>query len=111
MLFLHEPDNMKLLYEKTNAFMPNDKFDSSWVNKEVDKTIAEWMNSVPIISYQFFYPPMFESEGIIPIIQNMAAGMVTADEAALQLDETLVKWREQIPEQLEAFKKWDIMDY
>ena len=111
MLFLQEPDNMQLLYEKTNAFMPNNNFDSSWTTKEVDKTIAAWMESMPIISYQFFYPPMFESEGIIPVIQSMAAGSLTAEEGALQLDDTLVKWRDQNPEQLDAFKKWVIMEY
>ncbi|HWQ79882.1 MAG TPA: ABC transporter substrate-binding protein [Anaerovoracaceae bacterium] len=108
LLFIQEPDNLKLLYDKTNAFFPSKNFDSAWMNKEVDKTVAGWMNTVPSGNYQGFYPPMFESEGIVPVIQSMAAGSMTADEAVQQLDETLVKWREQNPDQLDAFKKWVI---
>ena len=110
MLFLQEEDNMKLLYEKTNAIMPNANFDSNWVDKKVDKTVVGWMNSIPVVSYQFFYPPMFESEGIIPVVQNVAAGLMTAEDGASELDAVLVKWSEQNPDQLDAFKKWDILE-
>ena len=106
MLFLHEPDNMKLLYEKTFAFMPNKNFDESWAMTAIDKTVFKWKESLPEVSYQWFYPPMFEEEGIIPIIQNLTAGLETPESAAVKLNDTLEKWREQTPDQLEAFKKW-----
>lgn len=110
LLFMQETDNMKLLYDKSNAFMPNDNFDASWVTKGVDKVVVGWMNTIPAVSYQFFYPPMFESEGLIPLIQSMTAGNLTADEVAEKLDETLVKWREQNPDQVESFKKWEVAE-
>jgi len=107
LLFLHEKDNMQLLYEKTFALMPNNNFDESWAMTAIDKTVFEWKSTLPEVAYQWFYPPMFEEEGIIPLMQNMTAGLETPESVAVKLDETLVKWRDQNPDQFDAFKKWN----
>ena len=106
LLFLHEKDNMKLLYDKTFAFMPNNNFDNTWAQTSIDKTVFEWKETLPEVMYQWFYPPMFEEEGIIPLVQNLTAGLETPDSVAVKLNETLEKWREQNPDQLDAFRKW-----
>jgi ABC-type glycerol-3-phosphate transport system substrate-binding protein len=107
-LFLHEKDNMKLLYDNTYAFMPNTNFDPSWAKMGVDKKVMEWKAQFPEISYQFYYPPMFESEGLIPLVQSLTAGTETPSSVKTKLDAVLVKWREQNPDQLESFKKWGV---
>ena len=107
-LFLQEEDNMKLLYDETYAFMPNANFNPEWAKTGIDQIVMEWKSKFPVVSYQAFYPPMFEVEGLIPLVQSLTAGTETADSVAQKLDDTLAKWREQAPDQLENFKKWGV---
>ncbi|HHW47752.1 MAG TPA: carbohydrate ABC transporter substrate-binding protein [Clostridiaceae bacterium] len=107
-LFLHEEDNLKLLYEKANALMPNMKFKSEWLTSEVDKKVTSWLKEYKNMCYQYYYPPMFEYEGLVPVVQKMFSENLSPADAAKELDAVFDKWREQNPEQLDAFKKWSV---
>lgn len=106
MVFLHRDDMMKLMYNKAGAVTPDLRFKSEWYDTVSDKTVQEWRGQYPLFWYQYFYPPVWEFEGVYGLSQLMLSGELTAEEAAQQWQELAEKNRRENPEQLEAYKKW-----
>ncbi len=107
LIFLREKENMKALYDMANAMLPSKSFDSSWLSTEVDLTVANWLNKYENFCYQLYFAPMFEAEGLAPIIQKMFSEDLSPADASVELDEALKKTIEQNPEINEAFRKWN----
>jgi len=104
--FLHREDIMKLMYEKAGAVTPDLRFKPEWFNTNSDTTIDKWRNMYPLFWYQYYYPPIWESEGAIALGQLLVAGEITPEEAAQKWQEIAEKNRRENPEQLENYKKW-----
>ena len=108
LLFLQEEENIKCLYEMANAIMPNNNFKEEWVTSEIDKKVLGWQKEYNNFCYQLYFAPMFESDGLIPVVQKMFSEDLPADEAGKELDAALTKCIEQNPEVHEAFLEWSI---
>lgn len=104
--FLHSEEMMKLMYEKAGAVTPDLRFDPAWMDTNVDKQMLEWAQNLDLFWYQYYYPPVWESEGAIALGQLLMAGDIDAAEAAKRYQSIAEKWREENPEQLAAYGKW-----
>ena len=109
-LFLKEEDNLKLLYNEAHALFPSTKFKQEWLDSEIDRKSFKWNSTLKNFICQYFYPPMFEYEGIVPVVQKMFSENLSPALAAKELDETITKWAEQDPNQAAAFTKWVVPD-
>lgn len=108
LLFLHEEENMKYLYETANTLMPNKNFKKEWLTSEVDKTVMNWLDTNTNFCYQLYFAPMFEPEGLVPTVQKMFSEGLSPKDAAVELDTLLEKVSEQNPGPHEAFLKWNV---
>ena len=106
--FISEDENIKRMYELTNAWMPLADFDTSIVDNEVCKNVVSWLAESRTYSYQYTYPSGFEYEGLVPIMQNMFTSGLSATDAASQMNDAIKKWADQNPNLLEAYQKWTI---
>jgi multiple sugar transport system substrate-binding protein len=105
--FLHSDEMMKLMYEMAGAVTPDSRFKQEWLDTSADRQILEWIEEgVPLFWYQYYYPPVWESEGAIALGQLLMAGDITAEEAASRYQALAEKWRSENPEQLEAYEGW-----
>ncbi|MCJ7659034.1 MAG: ABC transporter substrate-binding protein [Anaerolineales bacterium] len=104
--FLHTEDMMKLMYEKAGAVTPDLRFKPEWMDTNVDKQMLEWGQNLDLFWYQYYYPPVWESEGAIALGQLLMAGDIDAAEAAARYQAIAEKWREENPDQLAAYEKW-----
>lgn len=108
LMFLQEEDNLKSLYDHSKARVPNVNFKQEWLTTAIDQRVAEFTSKYPTFLFQYVYPGPWEYEGLVPVLQKMFAGEIDAAGAAVELDAAIDKWCEQTPEQLEAYKKWDL---
>jgi raffinose/stachyose/melibiose transport system substrate-binding protein len=106
--FLHEPRIMKLQYEMSGAITPDDRLDPAWLNTEADRIINKWSHEYPLFWYQYYYPPILETEGAIAGSQLLLAGDTTPEEAAKLYQQVAEKWRKSNPDQLAAYQKWTL---
>lgn len=106
LMFLQEEDNVKSLYDMANVMMPNHNFREEWITSEIDKKVLQWKEEQPNFCYQLYFAPMFENDGLVPIIQKMFSENLMPEDAAKELDGVLEKCREQNPEVHKAFTKW-----
>ena len=106
MRFLHATDIMKMMYEMAGADTPDDRFDPAWFNTNADKVIAQWRDQYPLFWYQYFYPPIWETEGSIALGQLLVTGDITPEEAAQRWEAVAEKNRKDNPTELEDYKKW-----
>jgi multiple sugar transport system substrate-binding protein len=104
--FLHREDTMKLMYEKAGAVTPDSRFKPEWFNTNSDTAINQWTNEFPLFWFQYYYPPIWESEGAIALGQLLTTGELTAEEAAAKWQEIAEKNRRENPEQLDNYTKW-----
>jgi len=98
---------MALMYEKAGAVTPDLRFQTDAMTNS-DRQILAWMQEAPLFWYQYYYPPVWESEGAIALGQLLMAGDITPEEAAERWQQVAEKWREENPEQLEAYEKWTL---
>ena len=108
LLFLHEEENVKALYEMANAIMPNNNFKEEWVTSEIDKDVLEWQKKYPNFCYQLYFAPMFEPDGLVPSVQKMFSEGLSPDGVAEELNSALEKCIEQNPEVHDAFLEWSV---
>jgi multiple sugar transport system substrate-binding protein len=108
--FLHTDETMQLMYERAGAVTPDIRFQTEWLNTNADRQILEWMQEYPLFWYQYYYPPVWESEGAIALGQLLVAGDITPEEAAQRWQEVADKWRTENPDQLEAYTKWGLLE-
>jgi raffinose/stachyose/melibiose transport system substrate-binding protein len=104
--FLHREDIMKMMYDMSGAITPDDRFKTEWLNVNSDKQIMEWRSKYPLFWYQYYYPPIWETEGSIALGQLLVNGEITPEEAAARWQAVAEKWRQDNPSELEAYKKW-----
>jgi spermidine/putrescine-binding protein len=106
LMFLQEEANLKELYDRTKAKVPNINFKNEWLSSEVDKKVASFLDQYPGFCYQYVYPANFEYEGLVPTVQRMFAEGLSAEAAARDLDAAIKKLAEQSPDQVEAYEIW-----
>ena len=104
--YLHRDDIMQLMYAKAGAVTPDNRFKPEWLNTEADKMIVQWRKEFPLFWYQYYYPPVWESEGSIAIGQLLMTGEVTPEQAAQKWQDLADKNRKENPQQLDNYKKW-----
>ena len=104
--FLHREDMMKMMYTMAGAVTPDTRFSQDWLDTNADRMIVQWRQEFPLFWYQYYYPPIWESEGAIGLGQLLMAGDITPEEAAQRWQEIADKNRRENPDQLENYKKW-----
>lgn len=104
--FLHRDDIMKMMYDMAGAITPDDRFKQEWLNVNSDRMIMQWRSEYPLFWYQYYYPPVWETEGSIALGQLLATGDITPKEAASRWQALAVKNRQDNPSELDAYKKW-----
>jgi raffinose/stachyose/melibiose transport system substrate-binding protein len=107
--FLHRDDIMQMMYDMAGAVTPDDRFQADWLNTNADRQIVEWRDQYPLFWYQYYYPPVWESEGAIALGQLLVTGEITPEEAAQQWQDLADKNRRENPEQIENYRKWELL--
>lgn len=108
--FLHQPSVMKAMYDSCGAIAPDKRFQSSWLNTQADKTMAEWKSTLPNFWYQYYYPFPFERDGVTPGVQQLFQPDGSAKEAVKTMQQAIDKWQREQPAQVKAYKQWQLLD-
>ncbi len=104
-MFMHRPENVNRLYEITNFFPSDDRFDASILKTEIEKEYWEVYSSGTVPYFGVFAPTMVITEGIYIAAQMVCSGS-TPEEAAAYIESVAERWRELNPGAVENFKAW-----
>lgn len=104
-MFMHKPENLNRLYEITNFFPSDDRFDPDILKTDIEKDYWKAYSTDPVPYFGIYAPSMVIYEGIYVAAQMVCSGS-TPDEAAALIEQTAAKWRELNPEMVENLKSW-----
>ena len=104
-MFMHRPENLTRLYEMTNVFPSDDRFDASVLSTVIEKDYWKYYSVDPVPYFGVYAPTMVIGEGIYIAAQMVCSGN-TPDEAAAYIEEIAAKWREMNPKMIENFQNW-----
>ncbi len=91
--YFHTPERLERMHVMSGAIPPDDRFDRSMLQRPQDRTIARWMEREGMTNYQNYWPPQMDRENLFPAVQSVFAGALSANQAALQVDEFLDRWQ------------------
>lgn len=104
-MFMHRPENLNRLYEITNFFPSDKRFDPATLKTDVEKDYWKVYSNDPVPYFGIYAPSMVIYEGIYVAAQMVCSGS-TPDEAAALIEQTAAKWRGLNPEMVENLKAW-----
>jgi multiple sugar transport system substrate-binding protein len=104
-MFMHEPENLNRLYEITNFFPSDDRFDASILKTDIEKDYWDIYSAGTVPYFGVFTPTMVMTEGIYVAAQMVCSGN-TPQEAAEHIESVAEKWRTLNPEDVEHFNTW-----
>jgi len=110
LVFLHTEEMLKSFYDTTGILPTDTKFDPSWITLPQQKVIYDGVLAGEPFAFwlECFFPSQLDMEGWYPSIQQMWADELTPEGVLQYCQDSLVKWREQNPQQVEIYRNWDI---
>jgi multiple sugar transport system substrate-binding protein len=108
--FLHTPDMLTSFYEDTGALPADTRFDRSLITLEPQKIIYDGiLTGEPFALWmECYFPAQLDFEGWYPAIQQMWIDELGPDDVIYYVQDTLEKWREQNPQQVAIYRKWQL---
>jgi raffinose/stachyose/melibiose transport system substrate-binding protein len=103
--FLHEPEQMKSLYEMAGAMTADDRWNPEWITSGIDKQMYQWTQDIPSISLYYIAPPGID-DWIWPSAGKLYTGTSTPEQISTLGEQVLSAWRTANPELVASFKEW-----
>ncbi len=104
--FMHTPERVNAWYKDTGVLPADNRLDTGLIQQPVLKQIYEWDTTVGGPNLENFIPSMMDEQANFAGTQLLFAGEKTPEELAQLTDDVLAKWREQNPDAVKNFEKW-----
>ncbi len=106
LMFMHTPDRVNAWFQATGVLPADDRLDTSLIQQPQLKQVYEWDTTVGGPNLENFIPSMMDEQANFAGAQLLFAGEKTPEELARLTDDVLAKWREQNPDAVKNFEKW-----
>ena len=104
--FMHTPERVNAWYKDTGVLPADNRLDTGLIEQPVLKQIYEWDTTVGGPNLENFIPSMMDEQANFAGTQLLFAGEKTPEELAKLTEDVLAKWREQNPDAVKNFEKW-----
>ena len=104
--FMHTPERVNAWYNDTGVLPADNRLDTGLIQQPVLKQIYEWDTTVGGPNLENFIPSMQDEQANYAGTQLLFAGDKTPEELGKLTDDVLAKWREQNPDAVKNFEKW-----
>ena len=103
--FLHEPEQMKSLYEMAGAMTADDRWDPAWLASGIDQQMYQWTKDIPSVTLYYIAPPVID-EWIWPAAGQLYTNTSTPEAIGELGEQIIAAWREANPELVANFIEW-----
>ena len=104
--FMHTPERVNAWYQDTGVLPADNRLDTGLIQQPVLKQIYEWDTTVGGPNLENFIPSMMDEQANFAGTQLLFAGEKSPEDLAKLTDDVLAKWREQNPDAVKNFEKW-----
>lgn len=104
--FMHSPERVNAWFQATGVLPADNRLDTNLIQQPQLKQIYEWDTTVGGPNLENFIPSMMDEQANFAGTQLLFAGEKTPEELAKLTDDVLAKWREQNPDAVKNFEKW-----
>ena len=104
--FMHTPERVNAWFQDTGVLPADNRLDTGLIEQPVLKQIYEWDTTVGGPNLENFIPSIMDEQANFAGTQLLFAGEKTPAELAKLTDDVLAKWREQNPDAVKNFEKW-----
>ncbi len=104
--FLHTPDRLSAWYQATGVIAADKRFDRALVTSPVLKQMMEWETTGPQVWLENYLPGQVDSDADLPAGQMIFAQSGSPADAADLWKRTAETWRNQHPDELQNWQKW-----
>jgi len=109
--FLHGKTMIDSFYNSTGILPADSKFDPALIKYPQQKLIYDSVlskNPRFVFWMECFFPAALDYEGWYPTFQQLWSGELNPEGVIHKCQEVLEKWRQQNPQQVDIYRKWDI---
>jgi multiple sugar transport system substrate-binding protein len=104
--YLHEPDNMKALYDQTGAFPADKRFPVSDITDPLAQRLYKLDTATTSVWLENYLPPQVDNDADLPAGQLITSKSGGPDEAVAIWNRVINKWRAQQVPEYQEFRKW-----
>lgn len=104
--WLHQPENMKALYDETGAFPADKRFPVSDITDRLARKLFELDTAKKSIWLENYLPPEVDNNADLPAGELITAKSGGPDQAVAIWNRVIHQWRTQQPQELRLFRKW-----
>jgi len=104
--FMKTPERVNAWYQDTGVLPADNRLDTSLIQQPVLKQIYEWDTTVGGPNLENFIPSMMDEQANFAGTQLLFAGEKSPEDLAKLTEDVLAKWREQNPDAVKNFEKW-----
>ena len=104
--WLHQPENMKALFDQTGAFPADKRFPAASITDPLARRLYELDTAKPAVWLENYLPPQVDNDADLPAGQLITSGSGSPDQAVEIWNRVIAKWRvQQVPE-YQQFRRW-----
>ena len=104
--WLHQPENMKALYEQTGAFPADKRFPVASITDPLAQLLYKLDTAKTSVWLENYLPPQVDNDADLPAGELITSKSGGPDQAVEIWNRVITKWRvQQVPE-YQQFKKW-----
>ncbi len=104
--YLHQPDNMRALYDQTGAFPADKRFPISAITDPLAQQLYKLDTATTSVWLENYLPPQVDNDADLPAGELITSRSGSPDQAVEIWNCVIAKWRvQQVPE-YQQFKKW-----
>ncbi len=104
--WLHQPENMKALYDQTGAFPADKRFPAAAITDPLARQLYMLDTAKTSIWLENYLPPQVDNDADLPAGQLITSKSGGPDQAVEIWNRVIAKWRvQQVPE-YQQFKRW-----
>ena len=104
--WLHQPENMKALYDQTGAFPADKRFPVASITDPLAQLLYKLDTATTSVWLENYLPPQVDNDADLPAGELITSKSGGPDQAVEIWNRVIAKWRvQQVPE-YQQFKKW-----
>jgi hypothetical protein len=104
--YVHQPDNMKALYDQTGAFPADKRFPVSVITDPLAQQLYKLDITTTSVWLENYLPPQVDNDADLPAGQLITSKSGDPDQAVEIWNRVINKWRvQQVPE-YQQYRKW-----
>ena len=104
--WLHQPENMKALYDQTGAFPADKRFPVASITDPLAQQLYKLDTATASVWLENYLPPQVDNDADLPAGELITSKSGGPDQAVEIWNQVIAKWRiQQVPE-FQQFKRW-----